>query len=538
MAEIINTRQVGLLCDSESLFADSVRSFLESLGLAVAEIRSEESGKSGVNRSVAALSQTAASAVLALESSVIQEGFRGGSLDRFATLSGEMRELHAYGLEHFGPDRLIAVKQADDPLRWPSDTYKTLSLSNDKGSAKAFLESLRALGATIEGRWFGSVRAHEFAFLHDWWSQVHTGDGGRSEVPSFTEFLVDSAFNREVTQTKLAGEARNQIRAQEPLDLKYHYVGWKSAQRWLDLTKEPSYGHVPHSTEIARRIPAIVRHIDLSRPCNYISLGTGLGDIDVAVLLELARSKAEIEALFLVDVSIELLQITATVIIDRVLTPRVFGRTPRVRAMLADFEDSVSKLTPILASPGVLNLYTLLGFTIGNSSEQKLLQSLSTGTRPGDFVLFDVRLHRHGVLDKRFVLSEDDRRELVAPYDTQALRAFAFSPVEEASDYAVRLDDESIDFRLTAHWGSGYVTSVPSAINVYVECVGLYEHEAFLAQMGMTRTSRDALRLATLTFYDMESLTRWIEASGEFGVVWTDEVADAGLILIERRPER
>lgn len=120
----------------------------------------------------------------------------------------------------------------------------------------------------------------------------------------------------------------------------------------------------------------------------------------------------------------------------------------------------MSKLNPILASPEVRNLYTLLGFTLGNSSELALMQSLSAGTRPGDYVLFDVRLHRYGVVDQRtFDVSDEGREALVAPYDTEALAAFAFSPVEEASDYAVRLEDESISIRLTPHWGSGFTVS-------------------------------------------------------------------------------
>lgn len=542
MADIRNTRHVALLRDADSMFADAVRAFLISLDLTVTDILAPHSnggGGSALPHSVQAAALTAASAVLALESSTVQESFHGGRLDRVATVSAAMRDLHAYATEHFGEARLVAVKQQDDPLRWDADTYTCLPLNDEKQSAKAFLDALRSLGTTIEGRWFRSTRAYKFSFPTDWWAQVHAGDGRRSAVPSFTEFLVDSAFNRQVTQTKLADEARDQIRAQGALDLKYHYIGWKSARMWLELTKEPSYGHMPHSAELARLIPTILHAIDSSHPYNYISLGPGLGDIDVAVLSELARGAIDIEALFLVDVSIELLQIAASEIIERVLEEQVFPTMPRVRAMLADFEDSVSKLNPILASPGVHNLYTLLGFTIGNSAEQRLLQSLSAGTRPGDYVLFDVRLHRHGALDKRFELSETERRALVAPYDTDQLRAFAFSPVEEASDYAVRLDDPSISFELTPHWGSGFLTSVPSAINVYVECLGLYQHAAFLRKMRMSRVpARGPLRLATLTFYDMTSLTKWIEESGEFSVIWSQEVGEAGLILLERRPDR
>ncbi len=211
--------------------------------------------------------------------------------------------------------------------------------------------------------------------------------------------------------------------------------------------------------------------------------------------------------------------------------------------MLSDFEDNLSKLSPILMARDIRTLFTLLGFTIGNGSEMDVLKSLSNGTRTGDYVLVDVRLHSQGELSSDFSLTQHDREQLIAPYDTEILRAFAFSPVEEASDYAVRLDDPAIKVDLIPRWGHGYTTAVPSAINVYVECSGLYENERFRESMEISappRRSRHAknqaevLRLATLTFYHLDSLVQWIESAGEFRVVWQKAFHGSGLILLER----
>lgn len=213
---------------------------------------------------------------------------------------------------------------------------------------------------------------------------------------------------------------------------------------------------------------------------------------------------------------------------------------PRVRAMLADFEDNLSKLSPVLMARDTRTLFTLLGFTIGNGSEMAVLQSLSSGTRLGDYVLVDVRLHAHGELPPDFSLTDDEHAALIEPYDSDTLREFAFSPVEEASDYAVRLDDPGIKVDLVPRWGHGYTTAVPSAINVYVECSGIYENDRFRQSLDITAPRRgtppqpEVLKLATLTFYDLPSLVKWIEEAGEFTVKWQRQFDRSGLILLER----
>lgn len=532
---------MALLRNQESPFADSVSEFIKGLGLHVTEIHAPDfASLATAAERMPDLERTCGTAVVALESSVIQESFAGPGAGRTAELSSGMSGLLGYAMRDFEVRRLVLVKQRKDPLKVELEDFIVCELDGDGGSAKIFRKALQAAGAGIEGRRFILRRPHDFEFPETWWAQELDGSNTREEdVPSFTEFLVDSVFNRELTQTKLKDETTDQILAREPLDLKYHYVGWKAAKIWSELTVDQSYAHKPHIRQIVKATPDFLAEIDTSGPFNYVSLGPGGGDTD-ADLLEALAGSLDVASLFLVDVSIELLQIAANQIISQVLARQKLQPPPRVRAVLADFEANLSKLAPILMAREIRNLFTLLGFTIGNGSEMKVLNSLSKGTRPGDYVLFDARLHQHGAWDGESSLSKTEEDALLAPYDTETLRAFAFSPVEEASDYAVRLDDPSIKVDLKPSWGGHEFTSaVPSAINVYVECFGIYENEDFRKSMGMLPASPrsedpEMLRLATLTFYDLESLVAWIEASGGFKVIWHRDIGGSGLVLLER----
>lgn len=535
------TRRVALLRDRESRFADSVRDFVASQGLQVDEIFiSDLRDLPGMAGRVLEVSETCGSAVLVLESSVIQESFAGLGAGRTAELSHTMIGLLSHAVRDFEPPRLVLVKQQKDPLKLDLENVEICELDGDKGSAKSFRKALQAAGAAIEAKRFAVTRPHDFDFPEEWWAQEFDGGDPRSkDVPSFTEFLVDSVFNRELTQTKLKDETRQQIRAREALDLKYHYVGWKAAKIWSELTVDQHYAHKPHIRQIVSSAPDFLAHIDTDVPYNYVSLGPGGGDTD-AELLEALAGSLDIASLFLVDVSIELLQIAANQIISQVLEPQLLQPPPRVRAVLADFEDNLSKLSPILMVRDVRNIFTLLGFTIGNGSEMKALDSLSSGTRPGDYVLLDARLHKHGKLGADFSLTAEQKEELLAPYDTDTLRAFAFSPVEEASDYAVRLADPSVEVSLVPHWGEHrFKSTVPSAINVYVEGSGIYENEEFRSSMNIVQSMQrsddaEVLQLATLTFYDLPSLIGWIEASGGFRVIWHRDLDGSALMVLER----
>lgn len=537
VAYVTNPRQIAVFRRSESRFADAIGVFLESLGLGVSVvIEPELASIASASDASAEVASRCGAAIFALESSVIQDDLHSRAGGRTAQPSLSTTMLFAYAAQHFTGKRLIVVKQQDDPVQWRPMAAFVQGLRNDASSAKQLVQALCAADVAIPADLL-KPPAQLFEFPAEWWEREFE-DGSNDSVPSFTEFLVDSMFNRSLTQTKMHDEVREKIQSREALDLKYHYVGWRAARAWEELTEDTNYAHSAHIKRLVKRVPDIIQYLDTSTPYNYISLGPGIGDTDADVLKAL-RNALNIRSLYLVDVSIELLQIAADRIIKNVLERHVLKPAPRVRAMLADFENSLKKLAPIINVPGVRNLYTLLGFTIGNGGEASILQSIAAGARSGDFVLFDARLHDNGVLSPDYEMNEAQREALIAPYATETLEAFAFAPVEEACDYIVRAEDIEID--LVPSWGKEghqFFSEVPSAINVYVECTGLYENREFMDRMGISgRTARagEKLRLATLTFYDFESLAGWIERSRRFNVIWRRELDGAGLMLLEVR---
>ncbi len=524
-------RQVGLVRREESKFGDALAAFVQDVGLGLTEVILRDSAAS-LHEELDDVVQASGSVIVALEGGVLHEDLGTAGVPRTAQPSHHLMLAFGYLTGAIRGDQLVVVKQQSDPVAWPEDLGPIINLADDAKSASRLVQALIGAGVIIE-----AVKANPgprtFQFPAEWWRRDFQGSHA-GETPSFTEFLVDSVFNRSITQTQLNDQAREIIKDRKPLELKYHYVGWRAAKAWTGLTKDGKYAHRAHVKHIVQNLAEIVESMDVDSPCHYISLGPGGGETDSEILPVLG-ALMPVRSIFLVDVSIELLQIAADEIIRGVLDPPKLRPSPRVRAMLADFEANLKNLAPIINADGTTNVFTLLGFTIGNGAEQQILKSMSEGTRDGDYVLFDVRLHTHGTLPKDFRLSESQEAELVAPYDSQALREFGFAPVEEAADYVVRASDGSIDIRLKPEWHHKFGSPVPNAINVYVQCYGLYKHEPFRKRLKIGKGAEDApITLITLTFYDLPSLVDYIATSGDFRVCWSKGLNGSGVLLLER----
>jgi hypothetical protein len=439
-------------------------------------------------------------------------------------------------------DRCVAVAQLGDPVEYGAIAVDVVRLANSPEARTAFKHRLSAAGCTIAGQLLADDQpSHQFEFPNDWWGT----NGEPPTTPSFTEFLVDSAFNRQLTQTKLQEEAMERVRNANELDLKYHYVGWKMAENWNALTDDSTYAHASHRSELSGQISDMAAFLPNDVAFRYVSLGPGDGKTDVALLPALAN-ELTITSCFFVDVSIELLQVATNRVITDLIEKGRFS--PRhIRAVLGDFEDSLSKLAPVLSGFGDRSFFSLSGFTIGNSTERALLKSLADGMQPGDFLLMDARLHG---LVKVTSISEDQKADLLRPYNSKAMKKFAFGPVEDLCDYTVRLDDPDVSIDYEPHIGTRFTTDVSNAINVYIDAVGMYANAAFREKVGLkpittfpgvsgreaAREKKKSLRLVTLTFYDFESLAEWIDETQAFKVRWRQDLNKIGLFLLERLP--
>jgi hypothetical protein len=535
--------KIHLVCltGSNPAFVDDIFSYLATLGLTVS--REELATQAALSEFMADLpgkSQEVQAVVIPIEGQ--QPGMDGAPPIPGVRLSPQSTALVEICAAEMSPKRCFAIAQRDDPVECDDLSVDVLRLCDRSAARTAFKERLLDAGCVIGGELVAEDQPdHKFEFPRDWWGIT----GGESEAPpSFTEFLVDSAFNRLLTQTKLQEEAMKRVRNAEELDLKYHYVGWKMAENWNRLTDDRTYAHGQHRQQLASLIQDMTAELPTDGAYRYVSLGPGDGKTDVALLPALSKA-LPITSCFFVDVSIELLQVST----DRVITDLVEKDviSPRhIRAVLGDFEDSLSKLAPVLTGFGDRSFFSLNGFTIGNSTERDLVVSLSEGMQAGDFLLLDSRLHGLGKVTE---ISDDQRESLLEPYMSPAMKKFAFGPVEDLCDFVVRLDESESDhpeirIRYEPELGTNTTTDVSNAINVYIYAEGMYGNDRFREKVGLKpissltvrggREKRKALRLVTLTFYDFDSLAEWLDGTGLFKVRWKRDLERIGLFLLER----
>ncbi|MET0305069.1 MAG: hypothetical protein ABW196_02435 [Solirubrobacterales bacterium] len=540
-AYVSKTRNVHLVCTSppDSAFVSALTTYLAELGLRVCQHNLDSTAAlHDFVQTLLSGSNPAQVAVLPMEGQ--QPGVNGAPPTpgvRLSPLTVAAIELCAAELS---PEHCLAVAQHGDPVECGELAASVLRLSNSPEARAAFKECLSDAGCTIAGEILEEDQPDRlFEFPRDWW-----GITAESHATlSFTEFLVDSAFNRELTQTKLQEEAMARVRDATELDLKYHYVGWKMAENWNALTDDKTYAHAHHRSSLAGAISDMTAVLPKDTSFRYVSLGPGDGKTDAAVLPALAN-ELDITSCFFVDVSIELLQVaTNRVITELIETGRLSPR--HIRAVLGDFEEGLSKLAPVLSGFGDKSFFSLSGFTIGNSTERNLIVSLAGGMQPGDFLLLDARLHGLGKVTS---ISEDQKKAFLEPYESKAMKKFSFGPVEDLCDYTVRLGEPEAEPEIEIEYepciGTSVTTDVSNAINVYIDAKGMYVNEAFRAKVGLkplsslqvitSREKKKTLRLVTLTFYDFDSLVQWFGETGLFKVCWKRDLGRSGLFLLER----
>lgn len=516
----------------ESEFTEAVRAYLTDLGLTVYPWKVED--PASLRQLMEELQRHPYAAVLPIEGQNPSPAETPPIGSTPSPLTVAAVELSVATLTD---QRCVAVAQVGDPVDCDGLSIEVLRVGDTQTARDGFKTRLGRAGCAISAEVLERDQvAHAFEFPRDWWSV----DGEPQATPSFTEFLVDSAFNRELTQTKLKEEAMERVRNARELDLKYHYVGWKMAENWNALTDDQTYGHAAHRKALSSQIGEMAEVLPKDVAFRYVSLGSGDGKTDVEVLPALAK-ELTITSCFFVDVSIELLQVATDRVIRDLIETGDFS-PHHLRAVLGDFEDSLLQLSPVLSGFGERSFYSLSGFTVGNSEEQELLNSLAEGMQPGDFLLLDARLHGLGEVR---AITQEQKETLLEPYDTYAMQKFAFGPVEDLCDYTVRLEEPDIEIKYQPQIAGSLEGNVENAINIYIDVFGLYTKSAFrkkvklpgrLASINPVEKNK-SLRLVTLTFYDFDALARWIDKSGKFRVRWKQNLERIGIFLLERIDE-
>jgi len=424
------------------------------------------------------------------------------------------------------------------PLREISDIdgLNYVSLSNDPEARKELVARLRTAGCAVDDKgssWLDPSASGDFDLV-----SPADGDGvmpsdlsGSAIAQDLTPLLVESAFSPHHDIMQLNEDLRRAVRDRRPVKMKHHYIGYQCATYWLAASAHPAYGHEALLHAVDDRLTEIILRLSLEgRPLNLVSLGCGDGRLDERILLRLQENPTvTLRYYYCIDVSVELLQTAYR----RILSSNVLERDFPVKALGGDFEDDIEPLaSTYLADPHSVNLLSLLGFTFGNSNENELMDTLQTGMAPGDYLLFDARLHDLAEWDGHRDLTPVEEADLVKHYDNQPNYQFAAGPVEVATDFQLTAGELDFGYQVERR-----VTTVDRAVNVILTAKNLDpERLTASSRTAWWRRHRD-FPLASTTFYDSASLKRWLAHKG-FELVWVEEI-DAqrgrfGLFLIRQ----
>jgi SAM-dependent methyltransferase len=304
--------------------------------------------------------------------------------------------------------------------------------------------------------------------------------------------------------------------------LKYHYLGADCASYWLALSKHPDYGHrrLRETIDESSRefLQALSDAAQLGDdPIDLISLGPGGGEIDARLLHRLEQENVHLAYYYCIDISFDLLQQAVAEVVNAQFLERRF----RIKAIHGDFTQ-LERLKAIYTFDESVNLFSILGFTLGNYNESRLLDVIRRAMGSGDFLLMDARIHGLDAWDGRRPFSEEEKAELTRSYRHPLNDRFAFGPVEIAT--GLRADqavfDHEVGFKLTV---------VPRAMNIVTYCKDLSAHMRSSGQ----HVRIERLDLASTTLYSFNDLRDWLVTRG-FQVTWSKNVRDIGLFLLRK----
>jgi hypothetical protein len=339
---------------------------------------------------------------------------------------------------------------------------------------------------------------------------------------NFTEFIADSALHFARSSFELQRQLIADLKAHDVrVDLRYHYMGTLCAERWLDLSRHPEYGHTELLTSLRESVPKMVnellQQVGTSVPIDVVSLGSGDGRVDEAIIYALSQ-KVRVAYYYCIDISFELLQEA----VKHIVGLQWFkGKKIRVKAIHGDFTE-VAVLAPIFNFDPSINLFVLCGYTLGNYDEGTLLGQVHGAMTEQDLLFLDARLHdiRDWSGDQ---IGAADQERIKKHYAHPENELFAFGPIEIAT--MAKTQDVVFAYDVTPTF-----TVVPRSIRIITQCCGLNTRFRHTGELFC----RPRLRAASTTVYSFPELSSWLSNQG-FRVVWSERAGDTGFFLLQKR---
>ncbi len=328
---------------------------------------------------------------------------------------------------------------------------------------------------------------------------------------------------RDVAIARRQGTAQHDV-VPKPLvavvrpDLRFHYASPLGAERWLDVVRDPSYGHDALIAAAAASVPRLLGSSNGSRERRLavVSFGPGDGALDAA-MLDAFSDIATVESYTGIDSSMDLLRHAA----ERLQSLAESHKGISFNLIHGDFLELSQDQLPV-PTAGARSLFMLLGLTFGNYSESGLLRGLTSLMRDDGVLLFDARVHAFGADADESMLTSQQREALLATYDRVESRRFAFAPVEALT--TATIESCPIRFEISRRY-----SEVPGALTIVTYC------EPLDTVMRETQepVHQARLDLGVTSAYDAASLLAWLPSQGV--EVVTSEVAAGTMRVLARR---
>lgn len=322
---------------------------------------------------------------------------------------------------------------------------------------------------------------------------------------------------------------------------KFWYWDEESATYWQKLSRPRSrYELVQVTTQLveanSREIASKLWEVmgDLGA-WDFVDLGVGTPRKDIALLgaiCDQCRDDAEL-GYYPVDISFPLLEYT----LRQVLPLQVRYRADKglrllIRPVIGDFEFlQRPDYRDVLSGPRP-RLFALLGNTLGNLVEERMLHALTSIMTEQDLLLLDAEF-----------LGDRAPGEMVTQYKTEAMYNFVFHPLELLSDSLgikkeftkMRVDavkDEPVRFHFWPRGTEGRRKSRPQPSEVRLTSVP----GSIVIVMKHAEDHKRSLLMAWSTKYERAGLERFL--SRWFETLWAVEQGHYGLFLLGKRGRR
>jgi hypothetical protein len=163
----------------------------------------------------------------------------------------------------------------------------------------------------------------------------------------------------------------------------YYYFTEEGAEFWIKMSSDARYKF--HNNSLAL-VNAFARQFakNVEGPFDFISLGSGDGEKDRIILQAAAKQNSSI-VYYPIDISDKLL----VECVKNVFRGGWVTSTIRTRAILGDFCD-LGILRAVYEDRPCRNVFSVLGNTLGNTDEARILNALKEAMYPGDFLLLEV----------------------------------------------------------------------------------------------------------------------------------------------------